>query len=85
MMDIVELQARARRSESLARHTTARIGGPAELLIETRTVDELVAVAQRADDLHLPYTVLGGGANILVSDVGVRGLVILNRAKEMKF
>ena len=84
-MDIAELQTRARRSESLARHTTARIGGPAELLIETRTVDELVSVAQRADELHLPYTVLGGGANVLVSDAGVRGLVILNRAKEMKF
>ena len=84
-MDIAELQTRARRSESLARYTTARIGGPAELLIETRTVDELVSVVQRADELHLPYTVLGGGANVLVSDAGVRGLVILNRAKEMKF
>lgn len=84
-MDITELQTRARRSESLARYTTARIGGPAELLIETRTVDELVSVVQRADELHLPYTVLGGGANVLVSDAGVRGLVILNRAKEMKF
>lgn len=84
-MDVTELQARARRGEVLARYTTARIGGPAELLIETRTVDELVAVAQRADELRMPYVVLGGGANVLVSDLGVRGLVILNRAKEMKF
>lgn len=85
LMDVTELQARARRNELLSRHTTARIGGPADLLIETRTVDELVAVAQRADELRLPYLVLGGGANVLISDAGVRGLVILNRAKEVKF
>ena len=84
-MDITELQTRARRGEVLARYTTARIGGPAELLIETRTVDELIAVVHRADELRLPYLVLGGGANILVSDLGVRGLVIINKAKEMKF
>ena len=84
-MDLPDLQTRARRNEPLSKHTTARIGGPADLLIETRTSQELVAVAQRADEMSLPYIVLGGGANILVSDDGVRGLVIVNRAKEIKF
>jgi len=60
-MDIRELQARARRNEPLAKHTTARIGGPADLLIEVQSVEELVAVAQRADEMGLPYLVLGGG------------------------
>ncbi len=80
-----ELQSRARRNEPMSRHTTARIGGPADLLIEVRTTEELVAVAQRADAMGLPYLVLGGGANVLVSDAGVRGLVIVNRAREIKF
>ena len=55
------------------------------MLIEARTVEELVALAQRADELSMPYIVLGGGANVLVSDLGVRGLVIVNRTKELKF
>ncbi|GIV85167.1 MAG: UDP-N-acetylenolpyruvoylglucosamine reductase [Candidatus Roseilinea sp.] len=84
-MSLNELQSRAKRNEPLSKHTTARIGGPADLLIEVRTTDELIAVAQRADEMELPYLVLGGGANVLVSDAGVRGLVIINRAREVKF
>ena len=48
-------------------------------------MDELVALARRADEISLPYIVLGGGANVLVSDLGVRGMVIINRTKEVKF
>lgn len=84
-MDVNELQTRAKRNEPLARHTTARIGGPADMLIEVRTTDELIGLARRAEEMGLPYMVIGGGANILVSDYGVRGLVIVNRAKEAKF
>ncbi|MFC1463279.1 MAG: UDP-N-acetylmuramate dehydrogenase [Candidatus Brachytrichaceae bacterium NZ_4S206] len=84
-MSVNELQSRAKRNEPLSKHTTARIGGPADLLIEVRTTDELIAVAQRAEEMGLPYLVLGGGANVLVSDAGVRGLVIVNRAREIKF
>lgn len=51
----------------------------------TQTTDELVEVCRRADEIEMPFVVLGGGANILVSDAGVRGLVIINRAKEIKF
>ena len=86
MIDTIELlKERAKRNEPLAKHTTARIGGAADLLIEARTVGELVALAQRAEEIALPYIVLGGGANVLVSDQGVRGLVIVNRTKEIKF
>lgn len=84
-MNIQELQARAKRKEPMSRHTTARIGGPADLLIEVRSVDELVAACTRAEEVGLPYLVLGGGANILVSDDGVTGLVIVNRARSIKF
>ena len=48
-------------------------------------VDELVAVCAARRRLGLPYLVLGGGANVLVSDAGVRGLVMVNRAKRIKF
>ncbi len=79
------LRERTKRNEPLSRHTTARIGGPADMLVEARSVDELIMLAQRAEELRLPFIVIGGGANILVSDAGVRGLVIVNRTKEVKF
>jgi UDP-N-acetylmuramate dehydrogenase len=84
-MDVHELQTRAKRNEPLARYTSARIGGPADLLVEARATEELVGLAQRAEAMGLPYIVIGGGANILVSDFGVRGLVIVNRAKDIQF
>jgi UDP-N-acetylmuramate dehydrogenase len=84
-MDVRELQSRARRNELMSRHTTSRIGGPAELLIETRGTQELLAVCERADAMGLPFVVIGGGANVLVSDAGIGGLVIINRAREIKF
>jgi UDP-N-acetylmuramate dehydrogenase len=72
--------------ESLARYTAARIGGPAEWLYLARhSTDELVEVVRAAWEAGLPVRVLGGGANILVSDSGVRGLVIVNRVSEVTF
>lgn len=84
VIDAADLRARARVNEALSRHTTARVGGPADLLIEARSTAELVALVQRADAMDLPCHVLGGGSNVLVSDRGVRGLVILNRAREVR-
>lgn len=68
-------------NEPLSRHTTFRVGGPAEWFYRADSVEELrhaIAVARR---LELPVRVLGGGSNVLVSDAGIRGLVILNRAR----
>jgi len=70
---------------SLAPYTSARIGGPADVLITAKSADELAAVMKYAWDQELPYFILGGGSNVLVSDRGIRGLVILNRAKEVRF
>lgn len=74
-----ELGARVLTHEPLAPHTTFRIGGPADFFITVQTVDELVAIVQRARHAQIPLFVLGNGSNILVSDRGFRGLVIENR------
>lgn len=66
--------------ESLAPFTTFRIGGPADVLFEATSADELAAAVTLARSLDIPWIVLGLGANILVGDRGVRGLVIRNRA-----
>ncbi len=70
---------------SLAPYTSARIGGPADVLVTVKSADELAAAMQLLWEHGFPYYVLGGGSNVLVSDKGVRGVVVLNKAKEVRF
>jgi UDP-N-acetylmuramate dehydrogenase len=63
----------------LAPLTTFKVGGPAEWLVETRNSDEVLAALKIAHASHVAVTLLGGGSNVLVSDLGVRGLVIRTR------
>ncbi len=69
----------------LAPYTSARIGGPADALINVTSADELAETVSRLWELDIPYALLGGGSNVLVSDRGVRGVVVLNRAKAVRF
>ena len=69
----------------LAPFTSARIGGPADALITVKSADELAEAVARLWEMDVPIFILGGGSNVLVSDRGVRGVVILNRAKEVRF
>ncbi len=78
--------SRMKYNESLARHTAARIGGAAEMLyIAKESNDELAAVVMAAWQQDIPVRVLGGGANVLISDKGVRGLVVINDVNEVTF
>ena len=63
---------------ALAPYTSARIGGPADYLITATSSDELAEIMSLIWQQHLPYFILGGGSNILVSDKGVRGITVLN-------
>jgi UDP-N-acetylmuramate dehydrogenase len=69
----------------LAPYTSARIGGPADVFITADTAAELGRIVKLLWKQELPFTLLGGGSNVLVSDKGVRGVVVLNRAKAVKF
>lgn len=64
----------------LAPYTTFRIGGPADILYDATSADELASAVQAAKSLNTPWFVLGTGANVLISDRGFRGLVIRNKA-----
>lgn len=57
-------------------YTTFRVGGPAEVLAEPDTVDDLIELMKVSHDAGIPVTVLGGGSNILISDRGISGMVI---------
>lgn len=76
------------RNASLAKYTAARVGGAADWLYVTQQdtpLAQLVEVVSAAWADGLPVRVLGGGANVLVSDAGVRGLVVINRISQIKF
>lgn len=70
---------RVKLAEPLKKHTYFKLGGPADLFYEATTVDELVKAVSSAIMYQIPYYVVGGGSNILVTDAGFRGLVIKNR------
>ena len=69
----------------LARYTAARLGGPADWFLEVRSTSELVRAVRNLWEEDFPFHILGGGSNVLVSDRGVRGLVLLNRARKVQF
>ena len=65
----------------LAPHTTFQVGGAADWYVAPRTADELAAVLRVVREHALPHVLLGTGANVIVGDHGVRGLVIHNQAR----
>ncbi|MCL4208637.1 FAD-binding protein [Patescibacteria group bacterium] len=70
--------------EPLARYTTVKIGGPAEVFYEAKDQKKLIDLLQFSIVNKIKITMLGWGANVLISDKGIRGLVIKNRAGEIK-
>lgn len=79
---------RLREGESLTRYTAARLGGPADWLYVTQPddpIEQLAEAVAAAWQQGLPVCVLGGGANVLVSDRGIRGLVVINRISQVEF
>lgn len=70
---------------SLKRYTAARIGGNADVMITVSSSAELEKVARYLWQADMPFFILGSGSNILISDAGVRQVVILNKAKKITF
>lgn len=60
----------------LAPLTTLKVGGPARFFVEAKTIEDVVAAVRYAGDERLDLFILGGGSNILVSDLGFDGLVV---------
>jgi UDP-N-acetylmuramate dehydrogenase len=80
-----KLGDKVKENVSLASYTSARIGGPADVLLIADTAAELARIVKLLWKQEMPFTLLGGGSNVLISDRGVRGVVVLNRAKGVKF
>lgn len=69
----------------LAKFTTWRMGGPGEIVVEINNSDDLEKIIILAIKNNIPYTILGNGSNILISDNGIKGLVIINKSKNIEF
>ncbi len=69
----------------LSQYTTLRVGGPADLTAVVSSVEELQGAVTLSWDHGIPCRTLGAGSNVLVGDSGIRGLVILNRARGITF
>jgi UDP-N-acetylmuramate dehydrogenase len=79
------LGRQARRDRPLASYTAMRVGGPADLLVVCESVNEVIRAVGLARQHNVDWLVLGGGCNVLASDAGVCGLVIINRAAQIAF
>lgn len=73
------LKIEVKRNVSLAEYTTTKVGGAADYFIEVNSEDGFVKAIKTADDFEISRMVIGGGSNLLISDEGYKGLVILNR------
>ena len=62
--------------EPMSRHTTFRTGGPADIYIEPASAEELKQVLAICKEEQLPYSILGNGSNLLVGDLGYRGVLV---------
>ena len=63
-------------NEPMKKHTSFKIGGPADILVQPQDADALAQALEAARDCGVPVTILGNGSNVLVRDKGIRGLVI---------
>ena len=75
MYDLDKVQ-NIRKNIPLAPYTTFKIGGPAKYFYEAKSKEDLIKVIKAAKKAGMPFFILGGGSNILVSDKGFNGLVV---------
>lgn len=80
----IEQLANLRVGVRLAEFSTFGMGGAADYLVETKTVEELVSAIRAANQDGVPYFVLGWGSNVIFDDQGFRGLIIRNLARKVE-
>ena len=76
ILEKINIRGELKRNEPMSSHTTFKTGGPAEFFFIPRSLEGLKAILSFCKEYGVPYFILGGGANILVSDRGINGIVI---------
>lgn len=76
---------RLKKHVPLGRYAASRIGGPAEFLVSVRSSEDLEEAVKFLWSRDIEFRLIGGGTNILIADEGIRGVVLLNRARSFTF
>ena len=74
-----------KKGELLKRYSVMNVGGPADYLVTARNSQDLEAYICFLWEEKIPFFLLGGGSNTLISDAGIREFVLINQAKEIRF
>lgn len=69
--------------EPMKKHTTFKIGGPAECLIKIDTTEDLKEILEFANRNNIPLTIIGNGSNLLVLDKGIRGITLMIKLEKI--
>ena len=70
--------------ESMKKHTNFKIGGNADVFVIAKSIEEIKCVIKFSKENNIPLAILGNGSNVLVSDKGIRGIVLQIGLKEIK-
>lgn len=71
-------------NEPMAKHTSFKIGGPADVFIKVDNIEELKEILKLSKENKIPLTIIGNGSNILVTDKGIRGITAKLNFKNIK-
>lgn len=69
-------QENVMKDEPMKKHTTFRIGGPADYFVTPESKEEIQAIVELCKKEEIPYSVIGNGSNLLVGDKGYRGVIL---------
>lgn len=72
----MKLASSVKFDEPMRLHTTFKIGGPADAFVEVQNAEEIISLIKYCKQNSIPYMIMGNGSNMLVSDKGIRGVVI---------
>lgn len=70
-------------NEPMKKHTSFKIGGPAEIFIKIKTIDQLHEILEVINKYNIPLNIIGNGSNLLITDKGIKGIVIKLELKEI--
>lgn len=73
-----------KQNEDMAKHTSFKVGGKADIWIKIKTIEELKYILQYTKENKIPLTILGNGSNVIVKDKGIRGITIVLDLKEIE-
>ncbi|MDD2376952.1 MAG: UDP-N-acetylmuramate dehydrogenase [Clostridia bacterium] len=76
ILEDVIAKDKIRYNEPMSKHTTMKVGGAVDIMVVPDTVDEIINVIKYSEENNIPIKVIGNGSNLIVSDLGVEGIII---------